>query len=74
MEMFYIGVSQTLRPALKTNICQKMGCRVFDTGRSVKNVHELLRRDYLNEFELADIFGVTSEFVRFRVNIRKNMI
>jgi len=30
--------------------------------------------DYLNEFELADIFGVTPEFVRFRVNIRRNRL
>lgn len=29
--------------------------------------------DYLNEYELADIFGVTPEFVRFRVNIRSNI-
>lgn len=28
--------------------------------------------DYLNEFELADIFGVTPEFVRFRLNLIKN--
>jgi len=28
--------------------------------------------DYLNEYELADIFNVTADFVRFRINILRN--